>query len=750
MKKMAIKRKMLYSLLIPYILLGVVGTMFFGYMYITSVRNIHNEAIQSNHSILSKITREIDYLISDLERLVLEVESNYKFKRILDVEKGNRSGIDNYEIAMALQELKSIKKYNHLIEDIIIYYQKGDFFINSQSIRNEHGIYQDYEDSIVVSYEEWKGTLTSRYDEGQLARTGDFIYYATTIPFNENEETANIIIKLNTYNLEELINGYSTLNEGNLYVVDKQYKNILKNNNKDIVVSDQEEEDLQELIQDQQSYSGEINIDHKKYMILYARGQNLELQYIWLVESSKLNQKSNYILIAFSSMGIVFAILFILGIYGVKDNYQKIIQIIERLSKSNLPVTEKIESEVSYIHSVLNTMEQRIEEQEKVMTENTIRKALYGLIEDKDEEYTELLTTHKALCEGQSIVALFEDIKCSDKEAKEIKLNLFIIENIIKELFGDKIISWIVQINNWHVIIINWPTGEEYELEYILDSLERVRKFLLDQLELSYTIGISSPSEGISQLAVAYKEAIQALEEKQVIGNSRIIYYGDIVEHHNQYKYDETMSKQLVNYIKLGNYEKAKEFIDEVYTINFEENHISVEYGKLLILELIETMEEVARELKCSISIEPTEVLKEIYTAYDIKNKINEAISKLCEQGVQSRENTESRESKILKYIQENYNDSNLNVAMIADQFELNPSYLSRFFKEQTGENLLSYINNYRVERAKELLVNTDKTLVNISLEIGFVNAAALTRAFKKYEGITPGQYKVIHKKENV
>lgn len=749
MKKLAIKRKMLYSLLIPYILLGVVGTMFFGYMYITSVKNINNESTQSNYSILNKITREVDYLISDVERLVLEIESNYKFKRILDVVKGNRSGTDNYEIAMALQELKGIKRYNHLIEDIIIYYQKGDFFINSQSIRSEQGIYEDYKDNIVIPYEEWKGTLTRRYEEGQLARTGDFIYYGITIPFNEIEEVANIIIKVNTSNLEELINGYSTLNEGSLYIVDAQYKGILKNNNKDIILSGKEEEYFQQLMQSQQSYTGEININHKKHIMLYSKGQNLELQYIWLIESNKLKQKSNYILIAFSSMGIVFAVLFILGIYGVKSNYQKIIQIIERLSKSNLPVTEKVQSEVSYIHSVLNTMEQRIEEQEKVMIENTIRKALYGLIEDKDEEYTELLTTHKNLCEGQSIVALFEDMKCSDKEAKEIKLNIFIIENIIKELFGSKIISWIVPINNWHVMIINWPTGEEYELEYILDSLESVRKFLLDQLELSYTIGISSPSEGISQLAVAYKEAIQALEEKQVMGNNRIIYYGDIVEHHNRYEYDESMSKQLINYIKLGDDEKAKEFIEAIYTLNFEQNHISVEYGKLLILELIETIKEVARQLKCDISIEPTEVLKEIYTAYDMKNTINEAISKLCKEGLQSRENTESRESKILKYIQENYNDSNLNVAMIADQFELNPSYLSRFFKEQTGENLLSYINNYRVERAKELLVNTDKTLVNISLEIGFVNAAALTRAFKKYEGITPGQYKAIHKKEN-
>lgn len=105
MKKVIIKKEMFYSLLIPYVLLGIVGLISFRYMYTTSIKNVNNEVIRGNYSILNKIVREIDYLVSDIERLVIEVDSNPRFARILNLDK-NRTGSDNYKLAMGINELK--------------------------------------------------------------------------------------------------------------------------------------------------------------------------------------------------------------------------------------------------------------------------------------------------------------------------------------------------------------------------------------------------------------------------------------------------------------------------------------------------------------------------------------------------------------------------------------------------------------------------------------------------------------------
>lgn len=106
-----------------------------------------------------------------------------------------------------------------------------------------------------------------------------------------------------------------------------------------------------------------------------------------------------------------------------------------------------------------------------------------------------------------------------------------------------------------------------------------------------------------------------------------------------------------------------------------------------------------------------------------------------------------------LSIIKENYTDSNLSLTMIAEALSLNPSYLSRYFKQQTGIGLLDYLQHYRLNAAKELIQNDpDILLKDIAEKTGFYNVAALIRVFKKAENITPGQYKAMisDTKENV
>ena len=100
---------------------------------------------------------------------------------------------------------------------------------------------------------------------------------------------------------------------------------------------------------------------------------------------------------------------------------------------------------------------------------------------------------------------------------------------------------------------------------------------------------------------------------------------------------------------------------------------------------------------------------------------------------------------EVMQYVQENYQDPDLNVSITALHFEITPSYLSSLFKEQTGVSLLEYINRIRVERIKELL-KEGMSVVDICPQAGFRNSGALIRVFKKETGITPGQMKKINK----
>jgi YesN/AraC family two-component response regulator len=86
----------------------------------------------------------------------------------------------------------------------------------------------------------------------------------------------------------------------------------------------------------------------------------------------------------------------------------------------------------------------------------------------------------------------------------------------------------------------------------------------------------------------------------------------------------------------------------------------------------------------------------------------------------------------------------NLNVNAIGEHFELKGSYLSKLFKNQTGEGLLDCIHKCRIRQAKEMIEHKQESITEISRLVGYNDAATFIRVFKKYEGITPGKYKEI------
>ncbi len=102
----------------------------------------------------------------------------------------------------------------------------------------------------------------------------------------------------------------------------------------------------------------------------------------------------------------------------------------------------------------------------------------------------------------------------------------------------------------------------------------------------------------------------------------------------------------------------------------------------------------------------------------------------------------EDKAQQLLQYIDENYMDPDLNLTILSERFEMNPSYVARIFKERTGQSVLTYLQQKRLTCAKELLETTNLNLTDIALRTGYGSGWTLTRAFKRSEGITPGAYR--------
>ncbi len=108
------------------------------------------------------------------------------------------------------------------------------------------------------------------------------------------------------------------------------------------------------------------------------------------------------------------------------------------------------------------------------------------------------------------------------------------------------------------------------------------------------------------------------------------------------------------------------------------------------------------------------------------------------------REHTEDQDP-ITRFVID-YLDAHLHeditLDLMADKLNITPGYLSTYFKEKTGMNFSDYLNDLRIQRAKLLLDNLELKIQDVAAHVGYQNANSFIRMFKRYSGITPGEYR--------
>ena len=85
---------------------------------------------------------------------------------------------------------------------------------------------------------------------------------------------------------------------------------------------------------------------------------------------------------------------------------------------------------------------------------------------------------------------------------------------------------------------------------------------------------------------------------------------------------------------------------------------------------------------------------------------------------------------------------SDVSLEDIARRVEISPFYFSKLFKEETGENFIDYLTMARVRRAKELLLDRDLSVRDVSMESGYADPNYFSKLFKKVVGLTPTEYR--------
>lgn len=95
----------------------------------------------------------------------------------------------------------------------------------------------------------------------------------------------------------------------------------------------------------------------------------------------------------------------------------------------------------------------------------------------------------------------------------------------------------------------------------------------------------------------------------------------------------------------------------------------------------------------------------------------------------------------ILSYLNDNYSQ-HISLDQIAKNMYLSPVYISKIFKEKTGDSPINYLINVRLEKAKEMLEDGTGSVRSIATLVGYDDVYHFSKLFKKHFGVSPMYYR--------
>ena len=293
------------------------------------------------------------------------------------------------------------------------------------------------------------------------------------------------------------------------------------------------------------------------------------------------------------------------------------------------------------------------------------------------------------------------------------------------------------------VIICN---DEEIDLP---ECCETIKNMLLNRLKCFISIGIGNIHYGTDRIYLSYKEACDAVSYKFVAGKNQVVSFSDIWSAADEnIRIDNDSMGRFGFYIKSGLLGKAEETID-LFFGEAESTVKSLEQARVIACNLVSVIMNVIMESDINQkdifknNSQPFEKIFKLDTLPDIKEFLKKTAASAvrlvsCQQGKKARKILQ----EVKEYIHANYTDSNLTLSGVAKRFYLNLSYLSRIFKEETGQTFVDYLARLRMEKALKLLSETDLMVYEIAERVGINDPHYFCICFKKFTGVSANDYR--------
>lgn len=265
----------------------------------------------------------------------------------------------------------------------------------------------------------------------------------------------------------------------------------------------------------------------------------------------------------------------------------------------------------------------------------------------------------------------------------------------------------------------------------VLSTLANVREWK----DVQIFAGAGSVSYSLEELKKSYNEALVASRDKEYKGAVR--FYGDLQlnPEHQSLPYEK--EKWLLQALQIGDTIHAEKILEDIFSDVVMAYYSRVDRLKRYLTELFAFITR-GTEVYHSANF----MLDDATTVEQVKERFFSDFKMVLKKlDYSSMDNNDGILKRAKSFIYQHYADD-LSLEDVAEKINLSPAYFSKLFKEQTGVNFIDYVTEIRVEKAKELIITSSLSLKEICYEVGYRDPNYFSRVFKKYETLTPTQFR--------
>ncbi len=736
---------------IPFMILG-------GLLYFNAVVQLRHQIEAATLDRLDLARNEFERTMNRLESLSVHISSDPELTPYY-------ARLQAYRSDGTIGALRKFKAYNPLIEDILLYYQ-GD-----HNLYTTNGL-SSFQTLATYSYvfpSSKAGDFQGMLDQMEgpmimpinMANTpqGDrprLLAYMLPLPFNSLLYYGSIVFVLDQKKLTEMFD--QTLGEfkGHLMIYDENDHVIAAKSNLEHFIS---EDIVSKMSTFKENGIHESLIRNERYSFSVVRSDKLGWS---IVAAMPKDQFLSRVIDMRSFILVVSVFLLFIGA-GIsmllsRKFYRPISRLLDQIKEHFSSPAQDMVNEIQYIQEtwmVTHRQNQKLNLQVEHQFRYVRDQFLYQLIRGKHPD-----------------LELWKSIRSEAKESPFLQGERFFVALLSLDIPADrpvpsgemeKVSEWLVEISLPHIRAYGLELVERFTYAIMACVMEpalpprdiqkeladAIRTRMRERYRIQAFIGLGNLYSDINRMNSSFIEASVASDYRMIAGNEGVIYFEDVghFEDQNQLWLPAAEHLRFIQSLKQGDEKIAQQMLQAIieYIRAQEKSYFML---RLVCVDLINSVTKVMRELQIEGHADLIRQAAEFKHLDDLKETVHVMITLVCQHVLQMQEKRHSRlGEEILEFVQTHYCSPDLSLSYIAEHFQLSPSYVSRFLKEHSGVLFTEYIFQLRHEQAKQLLVETDKTVRDIVQEIGYAGESKFIERFKKKEGITPGQYRKLNER---